>query len=134
MKFLNSKIFNYILIETAILILIIKAYYINTIFIDDSSTFYYRVFQTIAHDSFIYFLITLLIYISYQRFILYYLGILLRGISVILFLSYLIDIYILHNFANHLVLNDVIKYITYAPKYINQLYNLNIFYLFIFYY
>ncbi len=85
MKFLNSKIFNYILIETAILILIIKAYYINTIFIDDSSTFYYRVFQTIAHDSFIYFLITLLIYISYQRFILYYLGILLRGISVILF-------------------------------------------------
>jgi hypothetical protein len=126
MKILKSKIILFILVELFILILLAKAYFINTIFIDHENTFLYRYYQSIANDSIIYFLIVFLIYISYQNFVNKALEIFLRVFSLIIFALYTTDIVILFKFANHLVLNDVIKYLIYAPTYIMQQYSFNI--------
>lgn len=128
MKIFQSKIILIIILELFIISILIKATSINTLYIDHDNTFYYRVFQSIANDSLICFLVLFLSYLSYQSFIPKIVSIFLRILSFAIFLFYIVDIIILFKFANHLVLNDLIKYLLYAPKYIEQLYGFNILY------
>jgi len=123
---MNKNILNIIyislLIEFTLICLYIKTYIINTLFIKDDNSFYYRIFQTISHDSIIYFLFFLLVFLSYQKKINYYISVILRIISSFLIFLYLLDIYILYRFATHLNINDALKFKNYIFKYINQNY------------
>lgn len=128
-----KKIFNIntlilIVLELLLVVLLVKAYMINTFFISHENSFLYGFFQIIAHDSLILFIIILSVYLSYLNFLNYFISIFLRLISFIIFTLYLIDLYIITQFANHLVFSDVIKYISYTPKYLEQMYTFNIFY------
>ncbi|XOB62612.1 LTA synthase family protein [Campylobacterota bacterium DY0563] len=114
-----------IYIEIFILIILIKSYYINKILIQQDSTFYYRFFQSIFHDSFIYFLILLLIFISFLGIIPKFFSMLLRFIALNITFLYLIDIYILLSFYNHLTINDILKYYNYAINFLFQIYTIN---------
>lgn len=120
-----TKVLNLIFIELLCIVLVGKAFFINTKFILDDSSFYYRIFQSLSHDSLVFFFIFLLLYLSYLKFIPYLLGFVFRSLSLFLIILYLADIYILINFATHLVFNDIVKYLSYAPQYIEHLYTLD---------
>lgn len=126
MNIFNSKLIGFLLLEILLIPVLFKLLIINFFFINHEESLFYRIFQTLAHDSIIYFLIILFIYISYLKFIKYYMAIVLRLFALVIFLLYIIDLFVLNSFATHLILGDIIKYITYAPKYIQQLYSLNI--------
>ena len=129
MKFFKSKIFIFLIIEISIIIAFAKAIIINTIFIEHENTFFYGFTQSLFHDSIIFFFIFFFSYISYIKQIHYLLGLLLRVISLFIFIFYISDVYILLNLANHLTFNDLIKYISYVPKYLSQNYSFNLIYL-----
>lgn len=122
MKFNYKSIFIFLLLEVIFVVLFAKAVIINTTFINFESSSIYRIFQTISHDSLIYFLMILTAYLSYQPFTKYIFAVILRLFSLSIFLIYIIDIYVLFYFSNHLVLNDIVKYFDYSLKFINQVY------------
>jgi hypothetical protein len=132
MNIFNSKLIVFLLVEILSIPILFKLITINFFFITDEESLFYRIIQTIAHDSIIYFFIIIFIYLSYLRFINYLLSILFRLISLFIFLLYVVDIFVLNSFSTHLILDDVLKYITYAPKYMEQLYSFNILTLFFF--
>lgn len=85
---------------------------------------YIKIFQIIAHDSIILCSIIFFSYISYivsNRTI----GILLRLIALFIYIIYLTDYIILSLFATHLTYNDIIKFISYVPKFISQELNID---------
>lgn len=126
MKFFKSKIFIFLIIELSLIIAFAKAYMINTFFIEHENTFFYGFTQSLFHDSIIFFFIFFFSYISYIKQIHYLVGIFLRIVSLFIFSLYISDIYILLNLANHLTFNDLIKYISYVPKYLTQNYSFNL--------
>lgn len=118
-------------IELLIISIIMKILYVNIFFMPHDQNYIYTILQIIYHDSSLFFFIVLFTYLSYLKFTNYYLSVIFRFISLIIFIFYLLDLIILNNFTTHLVLEDVIKYINYIPRYLNQEYDFNIFHLLI---
>lgn len=121
------KILNYLFFYLLFIVLFSKAIFLNTEFLNQEEALIYRISQSIFHDSFVFLIIFSFIYLSYLKKIPYAFSIFLRLISLIFIILFLTDIFIIFNFASHLTINDVIKYLSYAPKYISQLYSLDIY-------
>ena len=115
MNITKHKLEIILFIEVLILPVLMKMYLVYFSFNSE----YVSIFQILAHDSIIIFFILLITYISYilkNKFV----SILLRVISLIVYLIYLVDFLVLKLFATHLTLNDFVKFIDYIPTYLNQ--------------
>lgn len=103
---------------------VIKVYKIHFHFIDDPQTLIYRIFQTFAHDSLIFLLIIVIFYLSNLKIFNNW-SYLFRILCLFILIIYVVDIIVLIMFYNHLVLDDFVKFFLYAPKFLNQIFDLN---------
>ncbi len=130
-----TRFLPYILIFLFIEILFFSFYFrmesISFLIIPNEETKNHIITQIIAHDSIIYAFILTFIYLSYLNFIPKLISYLLRIMSIITLTIYFIDIYTIKHFITHINVNDVKKYFIYAPKYIGQQYDINIFHILI---
>jgi len=78
--------------------------------------------QVFTNDAIIYSTVMLLFYLSYLSKIPHIVSILLRGLSFIVLSLYVVDVYVIINFNNHLAISDAAKYASYSLKYIQQIY------------
>ena len=124
---IKSTLFIFLSIEILVIILLFKSVRINYLFMGNEEILSNNFFQIITHDSIILFFILLSSYLSYLKITPYLISILFRIITLCIFTLYVIDIFILENFATHIIIYDVFKYINYLPSYLNQHYILNIF-------
>lgn len=123
-RFLPIIIFIFLL-EILIIPFILKMDSLRFLIIPNEETHNHLLMQVITHDSMIYALIILFIYLSYLKKVPKLLLYFFRILAVTIFLIYLIDIFILKNFVTHININDLFKYITYVPKYIEQEYHIS---------
>lgn len=115
MNITKHKLEIILFIEMLLIPILMKMYMMYTSFNSE----FVSIFQILAHDSIIIFFILLFTYISYtlkNKFV----SILLRFISLIIYLIYLADFLVLKFFATHITVNDVLKFFDYIPTYINQ--------------
>ncbi len=130
-----TRFLPYILIFLFIEILFFSFYFrmesISFLIIPDEETRNQIMMQIIAHDAIIYAYILMFIYLSYLNLMPKFISYILRIMSIITIFIYFIDIYTIKHFVTHININDVKKYFVYAPKYIGQQYDINIFHILI---
>jgi lipoteichoic acid synthase len=78
--------------------------------------------QVLSNDAIIYFIIFLLFYLSLLDKTPNIASVIIRIVAIIVLSLYIIDYYVITNFYTHFVISDAIKYASYAPKYIKQIY------------
>jgi len=110
-----------------LVVLVITPLVLRMISVDDyvysyTGTRFIAAFQVLANDVIIYAAILLLFYISYLSRIAHAASIAARGVALIILSLYVVDVFVISNFNTHLVIGDVIKYGSYALKYILQIY------------
>lgn len=133
MNYFKPFIIIFIAIELFIIPIILKIYGMGFLIIPDEETKLYLITQVLFHDSIIYASIILLIYFSYLTITPKFFAYILRFFAVLFFMSYIIDIFVLKNFVTHINIHDINKYLSYAPKYILQEYNIQIPHIFLFF-
>jgi lipoteichoic acid synthase len=100
-------------IEVLLLPLFVKMYSIYTSFTSE----YINVFTILIHDSVV---LSIIIFLAYFSYIQKYFSKTLRFLALLVFIIYLLDFFILTLFATHLTLNDFVKFIDYAPRFLSQ--------------
>ena len=131
MNYFKPYIIIFIFIEILIIPIILRIYGMGFLIVPNEETRLYLITQIICHDSIIYTILISLIYFSYLTFVPKILSFILRIFALFFFILYITDIFILKNFVTHININDVNKYLSYVPKYIEQEYNMNILHIFL---
>lgn len=119
-KNLFAKISLLLFLELFIIFVVMKVYNINELFISQSDSKLYFIFQIISHDSILFSFIFLFTYISYLKYVNRFISFLFRLFSLIICILYVIDFLILKNFSTHLNIDDISNFLSYAPTYILQ--------------
>lgn len=118
----NSRIIQLSLLLVFMLPLIAKALQVERFLYFLTATRFGAI-QVIAHDALIYSSIFLLFYLSLLAPLWRVVAIILRTLAFLLFGLYIVDYIVLVSFHTRLTLIDILKYASYTPQYIQQIYN-----------
>jgi phosphoglycerol transferase MdoB-like AlkP superfamily enzyme len=110
------------LIGALVLPLIFKTVYIDNVISTFTGTYLFGGLQVILNDFSIYAAFITIFYLSCSKNICEILSYLLKLLSFLLFIIYLIDIAIIYQFNTHLTLTDIKKYSGYVSTYLQQIY------------
>ncbi len=102
--------------------LVYRAIWTDIHIYDDTATRMLGAVQVLAHDAPIFFVMGMLLYVSFLARIGRWPAMALRLMAVLIYSVYLVDLFLLVNFNTHLAITDIFKYAGYTWKYIGQLY------------
>ncbi len=122
MKIVSSRTVKFIYLIVFIYPLLLRSLYVEGRVFDHVFKRLYGGFQVIVHDSLIYFVMLFLCYISFIKKLPKPISVLLRIVSIGIFVIYVMDIIVLETFNTRLTLVDCFKYISYVPTFIQIVY------------
>lgn len=121
----KTAVYRAIFLTILLIPLLLKGWYVDNFIFEYTTVRGVGFAQVLANDAIIYAGLLLLIFSSVWQKTPHGLAILLRLFAVLVFAVYIIDYAIISQFNTHLSLGDAIKYTAYAHKYIQQVYNLS---------
>ena len=122
MKIFSSRRIKFIYLVVFLYPLLVRSLYVEDFIFNRISKRLYGSFQVVAHDSLIYFVMLLLFYISFIKRLPKPLTVLLRIAAIVIFVVYVMDIIVLKTFNTRLTVVDFLKYVAYAPTFIQIVY------------
>lgn len=116
-----------IVLILAMLPLVWKMFYVDNYVSEHTGTILLGATRVLANDSIIYGIIMSLFYFSYLNRVPQLASVLFRELAILVYLIYVVDLFVIINFTNHLILGDIIKYGVYSTDYLQQVYGNRVF-------
>lgn len=127
-KRLHQVLIAFFVLELLLIPFFLRINNINFLIIPNEEIKLYIMLQTLAHDAMIYFIIGILTYLSYFKIKIKSISYFLRFLVSCTLVLYIVDVFVIKNFITHININDLSKYMSYIPIYIQQEYEFNFLY------
>jgi len=119
---IKSRLRSILIVIVLIFPLVVKAFFVDNHISSRTGVSWLGAGQVLINDAFVYGVFVLLLYFSFLNVFGRFFALSIRFLSFFIFSLYAIDLWVMMNFNSHLVVADVFKYASYAPKYFHHIY------------